>query len=81
LWWLVLAAAAAPLLTAPITEGPVRHVTTAFSASIGVALAALLVIGLAAHTRRRFGGMSGDVLGAACELGGTAVLVIVAAAR
>ncbi|WP_308251984.1 adenosylcobinamide-GDP ribazoletransferase, partial [Pseudonocardia sp. KRD291] len=54
LWWLALAAAAAPLLTAPITGGSAHHVTTAFSASAGVALAALLVVGLAAHTRRRF---------------------------
>ncbi|MCO7196973.1 adenosylcobinamide-GDP ribazoletransferase, partial [Pseudonocardia sp. McavD-2-B] len=45
-----------------------------------VLLAALLVVGLARHTRRRFGGMSGDVLGAACEVGGTAVLVVLAAA-
>nr|WP_222132108.1 adenosylcobinamide-GDP ribazoletransferase [Pseudonocardia sp. C8] len=45
-----------------------------------VLLAALLVVGLARHTRRRFGGMSGDVLGAAAELGSTAVLVVLAAA-
>ncbi len=81
LWWVALAASAAPLLTAPITGGRAHHVATAFSASAGVALAALLVAALAAHTRRRFGGMSGDVLGAACELGCTAVLVVVAAAR
>jgi adenosylcobinamide-GDP ribazoletransferase len=45
----------------------------------GVVLAALLVVGLAAHTRRRLGGMSGDVLGAACELATTTVLVVLAA--
>ncbi|MET0189523.1 MAG: adenosylcobinamide-GDP ribazoletransferase [Pseudonocardia sediminis] len=81
LWGVVLAAAAAPLLTAPITGGSLHHVTTAFSASVGVTLAAVLVVGLAAHTRRRFGGMSGDVLGAASELACTAVLVVLAAAR
>lgn len=81
LWWLVLAAAAAPLLTAPITTGPAHHITTAASASLGVLLAALVVVGLAAHTRRRFGGMSGDVLGAACELSATAVLIVVGAAQ
>ena len=65
LWWVALAGASYPVL------GP---------AVAGVALAALLVVGLAAHTRRRLGGMSGDVLGAACELATTTVLVVLAAA-
>jgi adenosylcobinamide-GDP ribazoletransferase len=64
LWWVALAGAAYPVLG--------LHVA-------GVALAALLVAGLAAHTRRRLGGMSGDVLGAACELATTTVLVVLAA--
>ncbi|GAA1086255.1 adenosylcobinamide-GDP ribazoletransferase [Pseudonocardia alni] len=78
LWWVGLAAAATGALAAATRPaGPV--VTTA--AVLGaVLLAALLVVGLARHTRRRFGGMSGDVLGAACEVGGTAVLVVLAAA-
>ncbi|MGD9988982.1 adenosylcobinamide-GDP ribazoletransferase [Pseudonocardia sp.] len=67
-WWAVLAAAAAWLV-------PAR-----WPGVLAVAVAALLVAGLSAHTRRRFGGMNGDVLGAACELGGTAVLVVLAAA-
>jgi adenosylcobinamide-GDP ribazoletransferase len=38
-----------------------------------------VVVGLSAHTRRRFGGVTGDVLGAANELGSTAVLAVLAA--
>ena len=49
--------------------------------TVGAVLAAaLLVAGLARHTRRRFGGMSGDVLGAAEQLAATTVLVVLAAA-
>jgi adenosylcobinamide-GDP ribazoletransferase len=59
-WWAALAAAGLAL-------GP--------RATIGVALGAALVIGLSWHTARRFGGMTGDVLGAAGELATTAVLV------
>ncbi|MFR9803062.1 adenosylcobinamide-GDP ribazoletransferase [Pseudonocardia sp. RS010] len=44
----------------------------------GVGLAAVVVVGLSAHTARRFGGMSGDVLGAAAELGTAAVLLLLA---
>jgi adenosylcobinamide-GDP ribazoletransferase len=42
---------------------------------VGTALGAALVVALSWHTRRRFGGMTGDVLGAASELGVLAVLV------
>jgi adenosylcobinamide-GDP ribazoletransferase len=45
---------------------------------IGVLLAVALVLLLIRHTRRRFGGITGDVLGAACELATTAVLVVCA---
>ncbi|TWF82352.1 cobalamin-5'-phosphate synthase [Pseudonocardia hierapolitana] len=61
-WWAALAAAGLAL-------GP--------RATIGVALGAALVVALSWHTARRFGGMTGDVLGAAGELATTAVLVAV----
>ncbi|MDN5858590.1 MAG: adenosylcobinamide-GDP ribazoletransferase, partial [Pseudonocardia sp.] len=62
LWWLGLAAAATPVLG---WRGPVA-----------VALAAAVAVGLAWHTARRFGGVTGDALGAASELATTAVLVM-----
>lgn len=94
LWWSGLAAAAAAALVVtvePQRDTAVLAAGTAGAGTLGAAgvvlavagavlLAAVLVVGLARHTRRRFGGMSGDVLGAACELGGTAVLVVLAAA-
>ena len=46
---------------------------------LAVALAAAVVVGLSAHTRRRFGGVTGDVLGAANELAVTAALAVLAA--
>ena len=45
---------------------------------IGVVLATALVLLLLRHVRRRFGGITGDVLGAACELATTVVLVVCA---
>lgn len=43
---------------------------------IAVVLAAGGVVLLGKHTERRFGGVTGDVLGAACELAVTTVLVV-----
>lgn len=42
---------------------------------LAVAVAGAAVVALSAHTGRRFGGVTGDVLGAACELATTVVLV------
>ena len=44
--------------------------------TVAVVLAAVLVTALAAHASKRFGGITGDVLGAACELAVTTVLVV-----
>jgi adenosylcobinamide-GDP ribazoletransferase len=46
--------------------------------ALAIILAALLVVAFSAHTHRRFGGVIGDVLGAACELTTTVVLVVCA---
>lgn len=81
LWWAVLAVAgAAGLALAGGSATPPGAVGAGVAAVGAVVLAAVLVLGLARHTRRRFGGMSGDVLGASTELGSTAVLVVLAAA-
>jgi adenosylcobinamide-GDP ribazoletransferase len=63
LWWLVLAGAS--VLVAP--HGP-----------LAVMLAFAVVFLLVRHTRKRFGGITGDVLGAACELATLTVLVVCA---
>jgi adenosylcobinamide-GDP ribazoletransferase len=64
-WWLVLAAAGA--------------VVAGWRGPAGVALAAVVTVALSTHTARRLGGMTGDVLGAAAELGTGAVLLLLAA--
>jgi adenosylcobinamide-GDP ribazoletransferase len=66
LWWVVLAGAG--------------YAFAGWLGPVAVGLSALLVIGLSAHTARRFGGMSGDVLGAAAELGTAVTLLVLAAA-
>ncbi|QQQ77824.1 adenosylcobinamide-GDP ribazoletransferase [Saccharothrix sp. 6-C] len=43
---------------------------------LSIALAATLTLVLIHHTRKRFGGITGDVLGAACETATLTVLVI-----
>jgi adenosylcobinamide-GDP ribazoletransferase len=62
-WWTALASAGLAL-------GP--------RAAVGVALGAALVVALSWHTARRFGGLTGDVLGAGSELATTAALVALA---
>ncbi|MEQ3550268.1 adenosylcobinamide-GDP ribazoletransferase [Pseudonocardia nematodicida] len=94
-WWTGLAAAGAAALVASVPRASAPSAgdlagrgAAVLSDGAGIALAvvgavllaALLTVGLARHTRRRFGGMNGDVLGAASELGATAVLVVLAAA-
>ena len=68
LWWAALAVAGVAAVPGRPWQGP-----------LAVALAAAVVVGLSAHTRRRFGGITGDVLGAANELAVTAALAVVAA--
>jgi adenosylcobinamide-GDP ribazoletransferase len=68
-WWVAVAWWTA-LATTGLTLGP--------RATVGVALGAALVAALSWHTARRFGGMTGDVLGAANELATTAALVALA---
>ena len=68
LWWLALAAVGIVAVPGRPWQGP-----------LAVAVAAVAIVGLSAHTRRRFGGVTGDVLGAANELGVAAVLIVVSA--
>jgi adenosylcobinamide-GDP ribazoletransferase len=56
-WWVVVATTTAWVVPGRWWQGPVS-----------VVVAALAVAGLSVHTRRRFGGLVGDVLGASCEL-------------
>jgi adenosylcobinamide-GDP ribazoletransferase len=67
-WWVALAAVGTAAVPGRPWQGPL---------AVMVAIAA--VVGLSAHTRRRFGGMTGDVLGAANELAVAAALVVLAA--
>lgn len=64
-YWLVLAALAIPVVPGRPWQGP-----------LAVVLAAVLVGGLSWHTARRFGGVTGDALGAMNELATTVVLVV-----
>ncbi|MCO1657108.1 adenosylcobinamide-GDP ribazoletransferase [Pseudonocardia sp. S2-4] len=61
-WWVALGAAGSAVL--------------GWRAPVAVALGAGLVVLLSRHTARRFGGVTGDVLGAATEVATTAALVV-----
>ncbi len=67
-WWLGTAAAGLAAVPGRPWQGP-----------LAVAVAAAAVVGLSAHTRRRFGGVTGDVLGAANEVAVAAALVVLSA--
>ena len=60
-WWIALAGGG--------------WLTNGWRGVLAVALGAAVVVALSWHTTRRFGGMTGDVLGAASELATTAALV------
>lgn len=63
-WWVVLAVAG--------------FAVAGVAGVVGVALGAGLVVALSRHTNHRFGGMTGDVLGAGSELATLAALVALA---
>ncbi|HEY1967893.1 MAG TPA: adenosylcobinamide-GDP ribazoletransferase [Pseudonocardia sp.] len=67
LYWLALLAVAVPAVPDQPGQGPVA-----------VLLAAGAVLALSWHTTRRFGGVTGDVLGASAELASTAILLVAA---
>jgi adenosylcobinamide-GDP ribazoletransferase len=67
LWWTVLAAAGWAL------AGP--------RGAVAVAAGAAVAVGLSRHTARRFGGTTGDVLGATSELATAAALVVLCSAQ
>ena len=62
------------LLTAGLVAVPERP----WQGTLAVAAAALVVVATSAHTHRRFGGVTGDVLGAAGELTTTVILALCA---
>jgi len=68
-WLAILLAGGLPAVPGRPWQGP-----------LAVAVAALAVVALCAHTRRRFDGVTGDVLGAASELTTTLIVTICAAA-
>lgn len=65
LWWFVLLGCGGFAVAGAWWLGP-----------IAVALAAVMLIVFTRHARRRFGGITGDVLGAGCELSTTIVLAV-----
>ncbi|MBP2331161.1 adenosylcobinamide-GDP ribazoletransferase [Kibdelosporangium banguiense] len=68
-WFFFLVFAAVPVVPGKLWAGPVS-----------VIVAAVVLMLFTWHIRRRLGGVTGDVLGAACELTTTVVLVVCAMA-
>nr|WP_225955408.1 adenosylcobinamide-GDP ribazoletransferase [Kibdelosporangium phytohabitans] len=68
-WFVFLTVAAIPVVPDRLWAGP-----------LAVVVAACVLVVFTAHIRRRLGGITGDVLGAACELTVTAALVVCALA-
>jgi adenosylcobinamide-GDP ribazoletransferase len=68
-WFFFLVFAAVPVVPGKLWAGPVA-----------VIVAAAVLVLFTSHIRRRLGGVTGDVLGAACELTTTVVLVVCALA-
>jgi adenosylcobinamide-GDP ribazoletransferase len=66
-WWVLLLAAAVFVVPGRWWQAPAA-----------VLVAGAVVLGLCRHTTRRFGGITGDVLGAAAELAAATVLVVCA---
>ncbi|MDQ3761063.1 MAG: adenosylcobinamide-GDP ribazoletransferase [Actinomycetota bacterium] len=65
---------AAALLAGGLVAVPGRF----WQGALAVSLAALVVVAVSARTRRRFGGVTGDVLGATSELASTVILAVCA---
>jgi adenosylcobinamide-GDP ribazoletransferase len=68
IWVTIAAAGTAVARTAEVVRW--------WSPVVAVGLAAAVVVALSRHTTKRFGGMNGDVLGAASELGTAACLIV-----
>jgi adenosylcobinamide-GDP ribazoletransferase len=64
-WLVLLTGAAVPAVPGRFWQGP-----------LAVLIAAAALVVFTAHVRKRFGGITGDVLGAACELTTTMVLLV-----
>ncbi|HEX6356540.1 adenosylcobinamide-GDP ribazoletransferase [Actinophytocola sp.] len=63
-------------LVALLLISPLADLGHPYRGPVAIVVATGLVLLLSQHTGRRLGGITGDVLGAACEIATTAVLVI-----